>query len=174
MRVGFHGTGAKSLGVAGDIIRTYRAPRAVVRHRIGPSENEGGALVTLMLACGLIFVAQWPRLSRAAFETGQDVQMLIGGTLLAWLFMMPLVFYTLAAVLTALLRLIGGRASGYEGRMATFWALLAAAPLWLLWGLTVGFIGQGPAATVTGALALVAVLIFWGAGLREVAFPQER
>jgi len=162
------------LGVAADIIRTYRTPGAVVRHRIGPGENEGGALVTLMLACGLIFVAQWPRLSRVAFETGQEVQMLIGGTLLAWLFMMPLVFYVLATAITALLRVAGGRATGYEGRMATFWPLLAASPLWLLWGLTSGFIGQGPAATITGALALVAFLIFWGAGLREVAFPRGR
>ncbi|WP_417258798.1 YIP1 family protein [Celeribacter sp.] len=162
------------MGVAADIIRTYRAPGAVVRHRLGPTENEGGALVTLMLACGLIFVAQWPRLSREAFVTGQEVQMLLGGALLAWLFMMPLVFYVLAAVLTAALNLMGGKASGYEGRMATFWPLLAASPLWLLWGLTMGFIGQGPAATITGALALVAFLIFWGAGLREVAFPRER
>lgn len=161
------------MGVANDIIRSYRAPRAVLRHRIGPQENEGRALATLIIACLLIFVAQWPRLSRVAFETGQEVQMLIGATLLAWLFMMPLFFYVLAAILTFALKLVKGRASGYEIRMATFWALLAASPLWLLWGLSAGFVGPAISTTLVGLVALIAFLVFWGIGLSEVSFPKE-
>lgn len=157
------------MGLATDIARTYRAPRAVIRHRLGMGEREGAALATLMLGCGLIFVSQWPRLSRVAFETGQELNMLLGGALLGWLFMMPLVFYALAFLAGLALRLGGAHPSGFAVRMATFWALVAAAPMWLLWGLTAGFVGPGAAMTLTGGVALAAFVIFWGAGLREVA-----
>ncbi|MBU2866365.1 YIP1 family protein [Pacificibacter marinus] len=161
------------MGVVSDILRNYRAPRAVLRHRIGPEVNEGGALITVVLACGLIFVAQWPRLSREAFEQGQDLDMMVGGALLAWVFIMPLVLYALAVLLHFVLRLVGGKQSAYEARMATFWALLAASPLWLLYGLCVGFLGAGAGVTLVGLIAFAAFTIFWGLGLVEVAFPKE-
>ncbi|MCA0043880.1 YIP1 family protein [Celeribacter litoreus] len=156
------------MGVVLDMAQSYRAPRAVLRRRLG-AENESSALVTLMLACGLIFVAQWPRLSRVAFETGQEVQMLMGATLLGWLFIMPLIFYVLAGVAGLVLRAIGRPTSGYEARMALFWGLLCAAPLWLLWGLTAGFVGPGAATSLVGVLALFALMFFWGVNLSEVA-----
>ncbi|SFI82199.1 YIP1 family protein [Celeribacter neptunius] len=159
------------MGVVTDIVRSYRAPRVVLRHRLGAGENEGGALVTLILACGLIFVAQWPRLSRLAFETGREVQMLMGATLLSWLFIMPLIFYILAGVIGLALRLTGSAATGYETRLALFWGLLCAAPLWLLWGLTAGFVGPGPTTSLVGALALLVLILFWGINLSEVARP---
>ncbi|GAA3876359.1 YIP1 family protein [Celeribacter arenosi] len=159
------------MGLVTDIVATYRTPRRVVRHRIGPEPDEGRALVTLMLACGLIFVAQWPRLSREAFESGHELQMLIGAALLGWLFFMPLVFYVLSGVVGVVLRLAGG-AGGYPVRVATFWALLAAAPLWLLWGLVAGFVGPSVGFTLTGGVALGAFLVFWGFGLAEAAFPK--
>ncbi|AJE47073.1 hypothetical protein [Celeribacter indicus] len=161
------------MGVVSDIVRSYRAPRAVLRHRLGAGEKEGTALVTLMLACGLIFVAQWPRLSRISFETGQEVQMLLGATLLGWLFIMPLVFYVLASLVALVLRLAGRTATGFQTRMALFWGLLCAAPLWLLWGLTAGFVGQGPATALVGLLALAALIVFWGAMLSEIAVRKE-
>ncbi|ATG46415.1 hypothetical protein [Celeribacter ethanolicus] len=160
------------MGVVTDIAKSYRAPRAVLRHRLA-GETEGGALVTLMLACGLIFVAQWPRLSRVAFETGQEVQMLMGATLLSWLFIMPLVFYVLSGIVGFALRLMGAAASGFEVRLAMFWGLLCAAPLWLLWGLTAGFVGPGATTNGVGVLALVALIYFWGAMLAEVVKKES-
>lgn len=161
------------MGVATDIVRSYRSPRSVLRHRIGLVENEGRALITLILSCGLIFVSQWPQLSRRAFETGEEVQMLLGASLMAWLFIAPLLFYIVAWLLWMVMRLVGGRASGYEMRMATFWSLLVASPLWLLWGLTAGFVGPGPAMQLTGALAFGAFVVFWGLGIFEVSFPSS-
>lgn len=161
------------MGVVSDIGKSYRAPRAVLRHRLAAGDNEGGALVTLMLACGLIFVAQWPRLSRLAYETGQDVQMLMGATLLSWLFIMPLVFYVLAGIVGFVLRLLGSPATGFEVRMAMFWGLLCAAPLWLLWGLTAGFVGPGATTNGVGVLALAALIYFWGAMLAEVVKKES-
>lgn len=161
------------MGVVSDILRTYRAPRAVVRHRIGASDNEGAALITLVLACGLIFVAQWPRLARVAFETGQDLQMLIGATMLAWVFIMPLVLYVFSGALGFVMRALGYATTGFEVRIATFWPLLAASPLWLLFGLTAGFMGPGAAQSAVGLVALGAFIYFWGMGLIEVAVRNE-
>ena len=157
------------MSVTNDIARTYRAPRAVLRNRIAAGATEGRALAILMAGCLLMFVAQWPGLSRAAYaDPSIPVEARIGGALMAWLFVMPLVFYIIAALTHVIARLFGGTASWLEARMALFWALLAAAPLWLLTGLVAGFVGQGPALIITASAAGVAFLIFWGAGLWEV------
>lgn len=157
------------MALANDIVASYRRPGDVLRRRLGPPERaEGRALMTLMLACFLIFVAQWPRLSRESTVTGQELDMLLGGALLGWLFIAPLFLYALAGLSHLAARAVGGRASYTEARMALFWALLAAAPLWLFWGLVAGFIGPGPALDATGLVALVAFLGLWAAGLVAV------
>ncbi len=153
------------MSVAGDILATWRHPGRVVRRRMGDTPREDRALAVLMLACALVFVAQWPRLARLSFETGQELNPLLGGALFAWLFIMPLVLYALGTLSHWLARLAGGRGSAYGARFALFWALLAASPLWLLWGLVAGFIGPGPALNAVGVVALGAFVIFWAVGL---------
>jgi hypothetical protein len=119
-----------------------------------------------MLACGLIFVAQWPRLSREAHLTEQPLEMLMGGALLAWIFIAPLLLYGLAALSILALRLAGQAPRPFAARLGLFWALFAAAPLWLVHGLVAGFVGPGPVLTVLGAGAFAAFLWFWWSGLR--------
>lgn len=158
------------MSVVLDIVRTYRAPRDTIGRRIGAEVREDRALAVLMGACVLIFVAQWPRLAREAWldpEIGFDAR--LAGALFAWLFLMPLVFYGVSLILTGLLRLIGRPANGYSVRMALFWGLLAATPLFLLTGLTAGFVGPGPAANLAGALAFGALVVFWVTGISLVA-----
>ena len=60
------------MSVALDILRTFRAPRAVLRKRIASGAREDRALAILMGACLLIFVAQWPRLSREAKRSSES------------------------------------------------------------------------------------------------------
>ncbi|WP_099824064.1 YIP1 family protein [Oceaniglobus indicus] len=151
-----------------DIVASYRRPGAVVRRRAAGRPREDRALVTLMLACGLIFVAQWPRLSREAFLSGQPIEPLLAGALMGWLFIAPLFLYGLAAVTHLMARTMGGQGDWYGARIALFWALLAASPLWLLWGLVAGFIGPGPAMSVTGIVAFGAFLAIWLLGLLAV------
>lgn len=154
---------------------SYRGPGRVIRRRIGSADRgEARALITLMLACAIVFVAQWPRLSREAHLTGRDLDMLIGGALLGWLFIVPLVLYGIAGISHLIMRPFGGGASYLEARMALFWGLLAASPLWLLWGLTAGLVGQGPALDATGLVAFVAFLALWLAGLYAVEFGERR
>ncbi len=154
-----------NVGVASDIARAYIAPRAVFRARLGNEAREDRALGVLVVACVLIFVAQWPRLQRVAIETEGDFQMLVGGALFGWLFLMPLVSYTLGWLTHLLARLVGGRGSGYAARFALFWALLVASPLWLLWGLVAGLIGPGLQLNILGIVALAAFVIHWALNL---------
>ncbi|MBJ3763014.1 YIP1 family protein [Maribius pontilimi] len=161
------------MALTGDILASYRGPGPVLRRRMagtGDGRGEARALVTLMLACGLIFVGQWPRLSREAHLSGQELDMLVGGALLGWLFIAPLVLYGIAGISHVIARLFGGKATYLEARMALFWALLAAVPFWLLWGLVAGFIGAGAALNLTGLVAFVAFLALWLAGLYAVEF----
>lgn len=156
------------MSVMADIVATYRRPVAVLRRRIDGGAREDRALAVLMAGCVVLFMAQWPRLSRQAFETGAEVEMLMGGSLLALVFILPLVLYGVAGVSHLIARLLGGKGTAYGARMALFWALLACAPVFLLNGLVQGFIGSGVQAALTGAIALAAFLWFWLAGLVAV------
>lgn len=153
-----------------DIVRTYRTPREVIARRIGEDVREDRALAVLMGACVLIFVAQWPRLARTAhFDTDVGFDALLAGALFAWLFLAPLLLYVLSMFVQVAFKLIGRTANGYSVRMAMFWGLLAAAPLFLLTGLTGGFVGPGPALNLVGGLAFVTLIVFWITGLALVA-----
>ena len=161
------------MALASDIAASYRRPGAVVQRRLGnPDHAEGRALVTCMLACFLIFVAQWPRLSREAFLTDQDVQPMIAGALMGWIFIMPLALYALAGISHFVAKRLGGQGSYVEARMALFWSLLAATPLWLLWGLMAGFNGPGVGLDIIGIAALLAFVFIWAASLYAVERPQ--
>lgn len=155
------------MSVTRDILASYRRPRAVFRARVGDEPREDRALVVLMVACTIIFVAQWPRLARLAFETGQDVQPLIGGALFGLLFIAPLAMYAIGTLSHIVAKLLGAKGSGYRARLALFWSLLCASPLWLLWGLTAGFVGPGPALTLTGLVALGVFILFWALNFLE-------
>ena len=125
-----------------------------------------------MVACLLIFIAQWPRLSREAFlqpEIPLDVR--IGGALMGWVFIAPLLFYGLAALSHVISRLAGGQGSYFGARLALFWSLLVISPIVLFLGLVAGFIGAGPAANATSLLLLLAFLYIWGSSLMEAERP---
>ena len=152
------------------ILATYRRPRQVIRSILGEGLREDRAIAYLMFACGLIFVAQTPRLAREAHLNESDFNMQMGATLMAWIIIAPLIFYAIAAIARLIGRLIGGRGSMFGARIALFWALLAASPLILLHGLTAGFVGEGLELNLVGAIWLLCFLWFWLAGSLE----QER
>ncbi|MDO5758118.1 MAG: YIP1 family protein [Rhodobacterales bacterium] len=160
------------MAAARDIVATYRGPGAVMRRLLAMGPREDRALVILMVGCIIMFIAQWPRLARQAYLTGEELNALLGGALLAWLFIAPLIFYALALLSHLIVRLAGGRGTGFGARIALFWALLAASPLVLLHGLVAGFIGPGPGLTAVGAVWLAAFLIFWVLGLREAEWGR--
>lgn len=161
------------MAVTTDIVESWRRPRNVMRRHLAQGVREDRALVYLMLACGLIFVGQWPALQRAALaDPSTPLDARIGGAMLAWLFIAPLALYALAAASHLVARALGGRGTGYGARLALFWSLLAASPLWLLTGLVAGLIGPGPALTLTGAVALAGFGALWLLALVEAERGQ--
>lgn len=156
--------------VTRDIAASYRGPRAVFRRLLAMGDNEGRALAILMAGCAVTFVAQWPKLSREAHLSEQDLNGLMAGALFALLILAPLIFYVLAFLSGLILRVLGGKARGFATRLALFWAFLASSPLMLLHGLVAGFIGPGGALTLVGALWCIVFLWFWLANLREAGW----
>jgi hypothetical protein len=160
------------MALTADIVATYRGPGRVMRRQLEGGAREDRALFYLLLACGLIFVAQWPRLSREAYLNPEvPLQALIGGALMGWLFIAPLALYGLAALSHLVARALGGQGNWFTARLALFWSLLAAVPLWLLFGLVSGFIGPGPAESLVGLIALAGFLAIWLLSLIEAERP---
>lgn len=157
--------------VTSDIVATYRGPRRVFARLLGMGQREDRALVILMAGCTVAFVARWPALARQAHMTAEDLNMLLGGTLMAWLFVAPLVFYGLAAASHIIAKVVRGQGDWYGARLALFWSLLASSPLLLLNGLIEGFIGPGPGLQAVGIIWFVVFMWFWLSGLFEAERP---
>jgi len=156
------------MSILREIVATWRSPRAAIRRQIQAGQREDRALVYLMLACFVIFVAQWPRLAREAWQSDAvPFDALIGAALFGWLFLAPLFFYALAAFSRLFARMLGGQGTWYGARLALFWALLAVSPLWLLQGLVAGLLGPGALLSLAGSLLAVAFLAIWLLSLTE-------
>ncbi len=162
------------MAVSTDIVRTWRRPRAVINDLLAQGKREDRAIAYLMAACFLIFVAQWPRLSRkaAGFDLAPgaevpELDQLMAYEMLAWIMVWPLMFYFLAALSHLVAKAFGGQGSWYSARLALFWSLLATTPVLLLHGLMAGFVGPGLETNVVGAVWVVGFLVIWFSTLRE-------
>lgn len=156
-----------------DLRRSYRAPRKVMREHLARIPSEPRAMTFLLAALIVIFIGQWPRLSRTAFEADQPMVGLMVGTGLGLLAMVP-IFYAIAALSHLICKTFGGQGGFYRARLALFWSLFVISPLTLLQGMVAGFIGIGPQASVLGyGIGLIFVLI-WGAGLRVAEFEGTK
>lgn len=156
------------MAVTLDILESWRRPRVVMRRKLAEGLSEGRSLAVLMGACALIFVSQWPRLSREAYlDPSVPLEGRLGGTLFAMIFVAPLMFYVLATVSQGLGRLFGLRGAGIAVRFALFWALLVVSPAMLLHGLLSGFLGPVPAVSAVGAGVLAAFVYIWVANMIE-------
>jgi len=162
------------MSLSADILWSYRAPRQVLRGQLAAGKREDRALVYLMVACLLIFVAQWPGLARAAeLDPSVPFEARMGGALMGVLFVLPLLAYVLSLLLWLALRPFGP-ISAYGARLAFFWALLAVSPLMLIHAALASVVqGAGLALQVVGMLVLLAFLIIFAAGLRA-AFEAGR
>lgn len=148
------------------ILRSWRAPRVVMRELLAAGQREDRAFAMLFVASLLIFVAQLPRLARQAhFDPSVPLDARIGGAMMGIMFLFPLFAYLIAAVSHLIARIFGGRGSFYTARVALFWSLLTAAPLMLLQGLVAGFIGEGPQAMLLGGLIAFGFAWHWGNAL---------
>lgn len=155
------------MAITRNITATYRGPRPVIRRMLSLGQREDRALAYLMAGCLVVFIAQLPRLAREAHLQGEDLDMLMGASLMGWIFIAPLLLYVLAAFSHLVAKLFRGQGSHYGARLALFWALLASSPLMLLNGLVAGFIGPGFELQLVGLMWLVVFAWFWLGGLIE-------
>ena len=154
------------MSLTADILRSYRAPRRVVHRQLQAGRREDRALVYLMSACVLIFIAQWPTLSRAAqLDPSVPFDARLGGALMGVLFVLPLVAYAISFLLWLALRLFGP-VERYGVRLALFWAMLAVSPLMLAQSALSSIVGTGGVVLLFGLGVLAAFLVILVAGLR--------
>lgn len=164
------------MSVSRDIVATWKGPRRVMRRLLDQGRREDRAVVILLGACFLIFVAQWPRLQRESLvapEGAPPLEAQLGITFFVMMMIWPFLAYLIAAISHLVARLCGGRGSWYSARLAFFWALLASSPAWLFHGLISGFIGPGPAEQAVGAGVLLAFGTIWGMSLWEAEREAE-
>ncbi|WP_333696567.1 YIP1 family protein [Phaeobacter italicus] len=155
------------MSITQDIVATYKGPRKVIARRLAMGLREDRLLAILMAGCALAFIAQMPVRAREAHLTGQELNMLLGGSLLGLIFIAPLLFYTLSLVTHCIAKVLGGKGDSAQARFALFWAFLAASPLMLLNGLVAGFIGSGVELTLVGGLWFAAFMWFWISGMAQ-------
>ncbi len=154
--------------ITSDILRSWRHPRAVIREKLAAGVREDRALAVIMAAGLLLFVAQWPILSRASYmDPATPLQARLGGALMACLFVLPLLAYGFAQITHLIAQVFGGNGSGFGARLSLFWALLAVTPAMLLQGLLAGFLGQTPAVIAVQLAVLAAFLGIWLSMLYE-------
>ncbi|MFW5654418.1 MAG: hypothetical protein ACOCYW_02075 [Roseicyclus sp.] len=164
------------MSVTRDIVATWKGPRRVMRRLLDQGRREDRAVVILLGACFMIFVAQWPRLQRDALvapEGAAPLEAQLGITFFVMMMIWPFLAYLVAALTHLVARALGGRGSWYSARLALFWALLASSPAWLFHGLVAGFIGPGPAERWVGAGLLLAFGTIWGMSLWEAESEAE-
>ena len=155
------------MAVSRDMFRTWRHPRVVMRELLAAGQREDRALAFLMAGCLITFVAQWPRLAREAYLTGEDFTQVMSYDLLAWIFMWPLIFYGIAALAHLVAKLFRGKGTFYTARLSLFWTLLATTPVMLFYGLLRGINGDVSATHIVGGLWLVGFIVIWIATLIE-------
>ncbi|MGR3200300.1 MAG: hypothetical protein ACU0DH_16040 [Paracoccus sp. (in: a-proteobacteria)] len=155
-------------GMAQRVLRSWWAPRQVVR---GLSDMPDRVLlIVLMLAMLITLVAQAPGHARAAqLDPSIPMDARIGGAVLGTIFMMPLLSYAMAGLVSVLSRATSWRIDSRRSRVALFWALLAASPATLLAGLVAGLIGPGPELTLTRAIAGAGFFFIWCSGISALA-----
>ncbi len=160
--------------VSTDILRTWRAPRQVMRRLLEMGQREDRALAFLMAACLLIFIGQWPRLVRLSEGIGvsagaevPELSRLISYEFVSWIVVWPLMFYIIAGISHLVAKVLGGKGTWFGARLALFWALLASSPAMLLYGLLMGFNGAAIGTQLVGMVWLGALVLFWILGLIE-------
>ena len=157
------------MSIVQDIIKTYRKPQQVITGLLEGTLSESRSLAILMGGCVGTFVSSWPALARQAHLESSDVTDLMGGALLAWVFIMPLVFYVLSMMLWGIQRVLMGRARMDQVRILLFWSFFATLPVMFLHGLVRGFIGAGAAQNIVGFVWFALLVWFVTSGFKAVA-----
>jgi hypothetical protein len=120
-------------GLVDAIWQGWRDPRGAMARQVAAGLSDPRALMHLLLACGLFFVASLPNALREARALSIDdpVSGAVAAHLFAYAALAPLLAYALAAVAHLVARGFGARGRFVAARAALFWSALMAAPVTL-------------------------------------------
>jgi hypothetical protein len=160
------------MSVTAEILATWRDPAGPVRRLLANGPREDRALVILIGACILLYVARLPVLARQArLDPTVPLDASMGITLFSMLFVLPLLLYALAYLIHLAVRVLGRNGQAWGARTALFWALLAITPAALLQGLLEALLGPIGAVRAFGIVVFGFFLWFVGRGL-TVAYAR--
>ena len=148
------------------ILRSYRAPREVMKTHRAAGADEALGLMWLFIACILFFVARLPELSRQShFASLEGIDQPVASLALPLFYgtvlLAPLMFLFIAALGHLVAKALGGQGVWLDGRLALFWALLCTAPIVLFQGLVAGFVGPGPGTNFASLLVFAVFMTLW-------------
>jgi hypothetical protein len=145
------------LGVA----RFFHDPRGSMRGVLDSRPSEGRLLAYAFLAAGVLLAGRVGALAVAAQGSGADLTPRIAAETASVLFFVPIVYYLLAALGTALAKLAGGRGGWRDGRAAFFWAALVSAPVGVLTGFAALSLHAAPPAVTVVVAQIGPVFFAW-------------
>lgn len=154
------------MALTSDIVATYKGPGRVVARFLAQGRNEVRALLFLLIAGMIMFIAGMPYQARVAqLDPDIPLQARMYWSGFFFILILPILIYLFALIILGLARIARRQVTGYEIRFTLIWALLASSPVMLLLGLIAGFIGPGLQLQVVGILWLAVFGWFWAAGL---------
>ena len=118
-------------GLLSAFARFYLAPRASMRRLLDRRPSEATLLI-IMVTGILIVMAGRVVQTQMLYANPEDRADVIQSMIYSMLFLLPLFYYAMAALGSAVARACGGQAGWREGRAAFFWAVLVAAPVQVL------------------------------------------
>lgn len=145
------------LGVA----RFFHDPRGSMRGVLQSRPSEGRLLAYAFLAAGLLLAGRIATMTVAARGGAADLLPQVAAQTASMLFFVPLVYYMLAALGTAVAKAFGGAGSWRDGRAAFFWAALVSAPVVVLSGLAALAFDAAPRAVVAAVAQIGPVFFAW-------------
>ena len=145
------------LGVA----RFFHDPRGSMRGVLASRPSEGQLLAYALLAAGLLLAGRIATVTMVARSGAIDLPQHVAVQAASLLFFVPLVYYLLAALGTALAKAFRGRGSWRDGRAAFFWAALVSAPVVALSNLAALALDGAPRALVAGMAQIGPVFFAW-------------
>lgn len=148
-------------GVVLGIARFFHAPRASMRGVLESRPSEGRLLAYAMLAAAILLAGRIAALTIAAGAAVADVLPQVSAQVASLMFFVPLLYYGLAALGTALAKAFGGRGGWRDGRAAFFWAALVSAPVMVLSGLAALALGAAPGVLAVAVVQLGPVFFAW-------------
>lgn len=162
-------------GLVAAVAAAWRDLRGSMRAQRDADPREAQLLVYAYLACLIGFVTGLPaaREQADAMAEPDAFTAVVATRFFAAVFFAPLALYGLAGLSGLVARLAGAGVTYRDMRLALFWALVVAAPLFVLGGVVTGLTApSGAGATIRGIAQAVAGLGFawiWASFMAEAA-----